>query len=117
MKRLSVHLLSLFSLMFVLNLFSCKDPGEEPENIPLVFSSIEAGRDTIFTEDTTRLRATATGNKLSYHWYVEKGDLLGSGAEIIFLATPCTVGNNTVFCTVQDGYQKEITKQVVITVF
>jgi hypothetical protein len=94
-----------------------EDPDGGDKDAPLVFTSLQVGRDTIFTEDTTLIRATASGYKITYHWEVEKGDLLGSGPQITFLATPCTVGKNTVFCTVRDGNSKEITKQVEIIVF
>lgn len=100
--------------------FSCScdrtdDPGEF-HDIPLLFTSLECGRDTIFTEDTTAIRAVATGHELEYHWYVEKGDLLGSGSEITFLATPCTVGTNLIYCKIYDGNGQYIEKHVAVTV-
>lgn len=91
-------------------------PDEEDPEIPLVFQSLTAGRSVIFTEDTTALKAQATGYMLQYHWYVDKGDLLGSGNKITFVATPCTVGDNIVSCTVKDGYGNEEEKYVTVTV-
>ncbi len=90
------------------------DPGGEGKDDPLVFTGLTAARDTIFTEDTTRLSAAASGYNITYSWWVEKGDLIGSGPEIIFVATPCTVGNNPITCTVTDGNQQS--KSLVVTV-
>jgi len=93
-----------------------EEPPDQHENDPVEFISLITGRDVIFTEDTTRISATATGYELSYLWSVEKGDLLGSGPEITFVATPCTVGGNEIFCTVKSSNGKEKTKSVVVTV-
>lgn len=93
------------------------DPGGEGKDEPLVFNRLTAARDTIFTEDTTRLSAAASGYNITYSWWVEKGDLIGSGPEIIFVATPCTVGNNPITCTVTDGNQQSKSLVVTVTVF
>jgi hypothetical protein len=117
MKTALVQCLVL--LFFPVLVLSCKPEVIDPDgkDLPLVFSSLTAGRDTIFTEDTTRLQALATGYQLTFIWSVEKGDLIGSGEQIIFVATPCTVGNNLISCTVKDGNEQTVTKQVMVTVF
>lgn len=110
----------LLVLVLIPIFFFCCDHGIPPngeEDTPLVFSSMQADRDTIFTGDTTLIRAIASGYKITFHWHVEKGDLLGSGDEVTFLATPCSIGNNIVNCTIRDGNANEITKNVTITVF
>lgn len=106
-------------LGFAMYLCGCnkdKLPDDQGDQL-LVYHSLQAERDTIFTEDTTAIRALATGYNLEYHWFVEKGDLLGSGSEITFLATPCTVGENEIHCTIWDGNGQHIDKYVTITVF
>lgn len=107
-----------FLLLGLLCLLSCrKEPDpDDHSSIPLVFTSLSCGRDTIFTEDTTSLEAKASGYELIYNWSVEKGDLLGSGNTITFVATPCTIGDNSIYCTITDGNGNEETKFVVITV-
>jgi hypothetical protein len=117
MKKLPYKLTLMVVLAVALAFCDREDPPNGDEDVPIAFVSLEAGRDTIFTEDTTLIRATASGYRLTYNWFVEKGDLLGSGATITFLATPCTVGTNIVYCTVRDGYGKEKTREVSITVF
>ena len=109
-KRLTV-------LLPVLVLFFACKPDHNGNDDPLVYTSIHAARDTIFTEDTTRVWVEATGYELKFLWYVEKGDLLGSGAEVTYVATPCTIGVNEIFCTVRDGNGQEETKSVEVTVF
>ncbi len=110
--------LFLLSLLVPLLFFACKkeEPPENHGNDPLEFISLVAGRNVIFTEDTTRITAVASGFELSYFWSVDKGDLLGSGEEITFVATPCTVGDNQIFCTVKSSNGREETKHVVVTV-
>lgn len=99
-------------------LYSCKkeDPPDDHSDDPVEFISLTAGRNLIFTEDTTMIKAVATGYELSYHWSVEKGDLLGSGPQITYVATPCTLGDNQIFCTVKSSNGKEETRHVVVTV-
>jgi hypothetical protein len=113
----SSHLIRLTLLFSILMIsFSC-DPEDDPSDEPLVYSSIQAARDTIFTGDTTRVWVEATGYKLQYFWTVEKGDLLGSGTEVTYVATPCTIGVNEIFCTISDGNDHEETKSVEVSVF
>lgn len=111
------HLVLLLAIIGCL-LSSCgkEDEPDHYPDIPITFTSLEAARSTIFTEDTTKLTATASGYDLTYHWYVEKGDLLGSGNQITFVATPCTVGVNDITCTVIDGNDKQKTLHVYVTV-
>ena len=98
--------------------FSCnkEEPPENHDNDPIEFVSLTAGREIIFIEDTTAVKAVATGFELSYYWSVEKGDILGSGKEITYVATPCTVGDNEIVCTVKSSNGKEASKHVVVTV-
>lgn len=107
-----------FFFLFMLILVACgkEDDPEDHSDIPLVFESLTCGRELIFTEDTTRLEAIATGYEIEFFWEVEKGDLLGSGSVITYVATPCTVGENYIYCTIKDGNGNEETKHVVVTV-
>lgn len=109
--------LILFFLMSVVLIGCDREDPEDHSDIQLVFSSLCCGRDTIFTEDTTNIRAQASGYDLSYFWFVEKGDLLGSDSTVTYVATPCTIGENEITCTISDGNGEEITKSVIVTVF
>ena len=93
-----------------------EEPIDNHDNDPIEFISISSGRAVIFIEDTTRVTVKATGYELSYHWSVDKGDILGSGEEVTYVATPCTVGDNEIYCTVKSSNGKEETKHVVVTV-
>ncbi len=106
---------SLLSI-FLLSACTKEEPPDDHNNDPIDFISLIAGRDVIFIEDTTRITATATGYELSYFWSVDKGDILGSGKEITYVGTPCTVGDNQISCTVKSSNGKEETKHVVVTV-
>jgi len=113
--RIGVYKTILLSGILI-NLWACDDKPPVEEQ-PLVFSTLKASRYSILAGDTTRIQATASGYAITYHWQVEKGDLLGSGTEVIYVATPCTIGENPISCTVIDGYNRQESKQVVITVF
>lgn len=116
-KRLNLFRIAALCCLGLLFVFcGCQPDPVDNGDVPLVFTSLSCARDTIFTEDTTAIRATASGFDIEYHWFVEKGDLLGSGKEITFLATPCTVGENVITCTVWDGYGQHIEKNVVVVV-
>ena len=93
-----------------------EEPPDDHSDDPVEFIALEAARTVIFIEDTTKITATASGYELSYHWSVEKGDILGSGNVITYVATPCTVGDNEIYCTVKSSNGKEETKHVVVTV-
>ena len=104
--------------LFLLFFSSCtkEEPPENHDDDPIEFISLTAGRDTIFIEDTTQITATASGYELTYIWSVEKGDILGSGNSVTYVATPCTVGDNPIICTVKSSNGKEETKNVIVTV-
>lgn len=110
--------LIFFGVLGLLLVFGCEpeEPPDNHENDPIEFVSLTSGRDIIFIEDTTLLKASAKGYELSYYWSVEKGDILGSGNEVTYVATPCTVGGNEIYCTVKSSNGKEETKHVVVTV-
>ena len=101
---------------FLLCACTKEEPPDNHDDDPIEFVSLISGRDVIFIEDTTRVSATATGYELSYFWSVEKGDILGSGKDVTYVGTPCTVGDNKIFCTVKSSNGKEETKYVVVTV-
>ena len=105
-------------LLFFCLLSACtkEEPSDNHNDDPIEFTSLIAGRHIIFIEDTTRITATATGYELAYFWSVDKGDILGSGKEITYVGTPCTVGDNKIYCTVKSSNGKEETKHVVVTV-
>ena len=107
-------------VLFILILFlSCsKEEINNPdgEGQPLVFTSLIAGNDTIQSGETTKITATASGYKLTFYWSATIGDILGSGNEITYAASPCQAGSNQITCTVKDGNNNEKTKEVNIVV-
>lgn len=113
--NIKVFIISVLCL-FALSACNKEEPPDDHSNDPVEFNSLVAGRDLIMIEDTTRVTATAEGYELSYHWSVDKGDILGSGNEITYVATPCTIGDNKIFCTVKSSNGKEATKYVTVTV-
>lgn len=104
-------------LILLLLFSSCEknnDPGDPSQ--PLIFSSLDAKRDTISPGDTTRITAVASGYKITYNWSASAGDILNSGAEVIYAALPCQTGKNRVTCTVKDGNEQSETKEIYIVV-
>ncbi len=87
------------------------DPGQQ-----LIFESLVADRYTLNAGESTRIIATASGYMISYHWSATAGDILGSGAEVIYAPSPCHAGENQITCEVKDGNDKSLTKTINIVV-
>lgn len=83
---------------------------------PLIFYSLTAAEDTIEAGAYVDVVAVAEGCRLSYHWSVTSGSILGSGAEVIYAASPCSVGDNIITCTVKDGNEQSETKTLRVVV-
>ena len=103
----------------ILMLFSCS--GESPEDEgdpqePLAFSSLTADRDTIESGESTKIVAAATGYSLNYYWTATAGDILGKGSEVVYTASPCQSGKNKITCTVKDGNNASLKKEIYIVV-
>lgn len=108
---------SLFLFIFFLMAESCsKEETELPND--LVFQSLVAEKDTIAPGETVKIKASATGSRLEYFWEANPfGDILGSGAEITYAASPCGVGANKISCRITNGSKQEETKTIDIVVY
>jgi hypothetical protein len=104
-------------LLLALILVSCgkDDQQEEPEE-PLEFISLQAGKSTIKVGETTSIKAVAKGSNLVYYWSATLGDILGSGPEVIYAASICQVGKNTVICKITNGKNQSESKAIEIVV-
>lgn len=107
---------SLFLFLFFLLAESCsKEETEVPND--LVFESLIAEKDTIAPDETVKIKAHATGSRLEYFWSATPfGDILNSGSEVTYAASPCAVGTNKVTCKVTNGTQSE-SKTIEIVVY
>lgn len=108
----------LLILISIFLLYCCeeKENNSGDPSQPLVFTSLIAENDTIEAGDQTKITATASGYKIQYFWAASAGDILGGGAEIIYVALPCKVGENTVTCKVKDGNGNSEKKEIIIVV-
>ncbi|MFW6290207.1 MAG: hypothetical protein ACOC0R_04490 [Mariniphaga sp.] len=89
---------------------------EQEENGNLVFQSLTIEKDTIAPGETAKVTAEATGTNLQYYWSASLGDILGSGEEVVYAASPCSAGKNIISCRVVSGSLEE-TKTVDIMVY
>lgn len=108
-----------FSIFVLLLISACsKDDngGDGDPSQALYFQSLEAEKDTIESGQSTKVYAVATGYKLSYYWSATAGDILGSGDQVVYTASPCHIGKNTISCTVKDGNNASRTKEIEIVV-
>lgn len=110
----------MFAILFVICCISCEDdkknPSDEDPKQTLNFESLTAEKTTIEPGDQIRITANATGYLLSYQWSATAGDILGSGNEVVYAASPCHVGSNEISCTVKDGNNNSQTKTLIIHV-
>lgn len=105
--------------LFLLVILSCSksdDGNQEDPGQPLIFTSLTAERDTIESGETTKVTAVATGYKISFHWSATAGDILGTGSQVIYAASPCQAGKNKITCTVNDGNNNSNSKEISIVV-
>jgi hypothetical protein len=79
----------------------------------LVFSSLTASDTLMPLNYQTMLTATASGEGITYLWFVSEGSINGNGAQATFTA-PHT-GNFEVTCIVKDKYDQTITKKLTLT--
>ncbi|MBN2610674.1 MAG: hypothetical protein JXB00_03880 [Bacteroidales bacterium] len=108
----------LLALLFTTLLFVACDKNDDPGNPGelLVFSSLQADKDTIFAGDYTNITAVATGYKIRFKWSKSAGDILGSGAQVVYAASKCQTGRNRITCTVNDGNNRSESKEIFIVV-
>jgi hypothetical protein len=112
MYRILLILISIF-------IFYCckeKENNSGDPSQPLVFTSLQANRYTIEAGDTTKIIANASGYKIEYFWAASAGGILGGGAEVIYAASPCQAGENTITCMVKDGNGNSEKKEIIILV-
>jgi hypothetical protein len=105
-------------IFFVLIISSCSknDGGSDDPSQPFIYTSLTAEKDTIESGQSTKITAVATGYKLSYYWSATAGDILGSGYETVYTASPCQIGKNKITCTVKDGNNASASKEIYIVV-
>lgn len=113
--KLATGILAVALSAVILLIAGCEK--EQPcRGEPLIFTSLTVSPDTIDTGDYADVTAVARGCQLSYHWSVTRGSILGTGAEVTFAASPCSIGDNTITCTVKDGNDQSETRTVRIVI-
>jgi hypothetical protein len=106
------------AILFTLALSSGCEKDKDNDNMeqPLVYSSLVAEKYTLTAGETTKIMATATGSNLTYQWSASQGDILGSGAEVIYASSICHVGKNQITCKVTNGKNQSESKTIEIVV-
>ncbi len=111
------NLLLPFTILLVVLLVNCsKEEADLPET-ELVFHSLVAEKDTIAPGGSTIVKANATGSSLEFFWEATLGDIIGSGSEITYVASPCAVGANQITCEITDGSNQSASKTIDIVVY
>lgn len=108
--RIFVVLILIFFLM------NCNKEEEIPSG-DVAFHSLIAEKDTLSPGEETTIKASATGINLEYFWSATKGDILGSGAEITYAASPCHIGTNKITCKITSGPDISESKTIDIVVY
>ena len=111
----------VISLIFIgVFAVSCEKDNEnintdDPSQV-LVFSSLRSEKYSITAGESTKITATAAGYQIRYLWEASAGNIVGSGSEVTYVASPCHVGENEITCTVSDGNNKSESKSLTIVV-
>lgn len=105
-------------IIFLLVLLgACDKADDDPELInDIEFTALQIENDSIYAGEETKIEAVATGTDIEYFWSATKGDILGSGKEVIYASSPCHIGTNTISCTVQNNSKNAETKTVKVVV-
>jgi hypothetical protein len=111
----SANILLVLLSAFLIILHSCNEKDHEDYG-NLTFHSLIAEKDTIAPGETVKITASASGNRLEYFWSATLGDILGSGPEVVYAASPCSAGKNRITCRIESGSRSE-TKTIDITVY
>ena len=93
-----------------------EDDDHGDPNQPLVFTSLTAEKTTIAPGESTKITAVATGYRITFFWTKTAGDILGSGSEVVYAVSPCHLGTNKITCTVTDGKNVSLSKEITIVV-
>ena len=110
----------LYIPVILLTAFLLLNCSKETVELPaeeLNFQSLVSEKDTIAPGETTKVIATATGSQLTYYWSATIGDILGSGSEIVYAASPCQVGINQITCKIKNGSNQSVSKIIDIVVY
>jgi len=113
-SKIILGLLFLFIALMVIN--CSKEEEEVPPAEDLVFNSLISEKDTILSGEQTKITANATGSRLEYFWSAFLGDIVGSGAEVTYVASPCQAGKNEITCRITNGSTQSETKSIYIVV-
>ncbi len=112
-----MKLIVIIILSLLLVCISCEKKNEPPDDcIPLNFISLTAENDTIELGGETQITAVAEGDGLVYEWTKSLGVIQGSGPSVIYVSTPCAVGEIEVTCKVIDRCARSESMIVIIIV-
>lgn len=106
-------------IILVVSIASCtkNDDGDEGDpDQPLIFTSLTTEKDTIGPGESTKITAVASGYKLDYYWSTDAGNILDTGSQVTYAASPCHVGRNKVICKITDGNNASLSKEIYIVV-
>ena len=117
-------LLLLLVLPFLFNIILCNDDENDiaKDSYLEEFVSLEAEADTLHSMDTTKVVATAIGNKLTYEWETSSNAPIipidGKISEVYFYADPCvSTGPKLIYCTVKASNREEEKNDTIVIVY
>ena len=90
----------ILAVFITLSITSCSKTDNLiiKDSILTSFESLTAEKDTLKRGQSTQITARAEGYKIMFKWYATEGELLGSGSQITFVASPCCTGNSIITC-------------------
>jgi len=109
----------LVFIILAVSIASCTGSDADDEGDPaqpLVFTSLTTEKDTIGPGESTGITAVASGYKLKYYWSTDAGNILDTGSQVTYAASPCHVGRNKVVCRITDGNNTSLSKEIYIVV-
>lgn len=112
----TTQLILAIALMVIISTGCDKEAPNPTGTSTFSYTELRASQDTIAIGATTTVTAIATGDGLTYSWSTSNGYIIGSGSQVIYGASGCCGGNNSVTCVVKDAHNNQGSKTIIIVV-
>ncbi|HRZ42363.1 MAG TPA: hypothetical protein P5228_06630 [Bacteroidales bacterium] len=116
MKQL-IGIMVIFTGISVAAFWGCRKDEPEPvkDSELISFSGLTADNDSLYIGQIARIKAVYEGKGVTFAWDASAGDILGKGDSVQYLASFCTIGQNTITCTAS-AENVSITRSILIHV-
>ncbi len=90
----------LFTGISAAGFWGCKKDDPEPvkDSELISFTGLTTDNDSLYIGQIANIKAVYEGKGVTFTWDASAGDILGKGDSVQYLASFCTIGQNTITC-------------------